>query len=285
MENESLIKNEELTQSKQTAENEELAKNKQAVKNKKTVKKKFLKIGLPVTAGVVAVFIIAGLINNAIKISKFNAIGAEYRDGLITFGTYEQDNKTDNGKEAIEWLVLDIKDGKALVVSKYALDCKPYDQTHKDVTWETCTLRKWLNNEFLNDAFNDAQKSKILTSTVPADMNPKYITNPGKETQDKIFLLSINEANKYFLFSGKIKCTPTSYATNNGAERNRKNGNCQWWLRSPDYDYTYASCVSDDGEISGRKVYNTSELELFGKKIYMETELAVRPAMWIDLKA
>lgn len=67
----------------------------------------------------------------------------------VFFGAYEQDNNTANGKENIEWLVLEVKDGKALVTSKYALDCKPYNTSYTDVTWENCTLRRWLNNDFI----------------------------------------------------------------------------------------------------------------------------------------
>ena len=68
----------------------------------------------------------------------------------VNFGTYEQDNNTSNGKEEVEWLVLEVKDGKALIISKYALDCKPYNTGLTGATWETCTLRKWLNNNFIN---------------------------------------------------------------------------------------------------------------------------------------
>ena len=68
----------------------------------------------------------------------------------VSFGKYEQDNNTSNGKEKIEWLVLEVKDGKALVISKYALDCKPYNTSSTNVTWETCSLRNWLNNDFIN---------------------------------------------------------------------------------------------------------------------------------------
>ncbi|MDY6017558.1 MAG: TIR domain-containing protein, partial [Oscillospiraceae bacterium] len=70
----------------------------------------------------------------------------------VFFGAYEQDNSASNGKEHIEWLVLEVKDGKALVISKYALDCKQYNTNYTDVTWEACTLRRWLNNDFINAA-------------------------------------------------------------------------------------------------------------------------------------
>ena len=70
----------------------------------------------------------------------------------IKFGSYEQDNNTSNGKEAIEWLVLDVQGNKVFLVSRYNLDVQPYNKTSGSVTWEKCTLRTWLNNDFLNHA-------------------------------------------------------------------------------------------------------------------------------------
>ena len=73
----------------------------------------------------------------------------------VRFGTYEQDNKTSNGQEKIEWLVLAKKDGKILVVSKYVLDFKQYNSDWVTSTWESCTLRKWMNGTFLKNAFTE----------------------------------------------------------------------------------------------------------------------------------
>lgn len=190
----------------------------------------------------------------------------------VFFGAYEQDNNTSNGKENVEWLVLEVKDGKALVVSKYALDCKQYNTSNTYVTWETCTLRKWLNNDFINAAFSSYEKAMIPTVTVSADKNPYYSTNPGNATQDQVFLLSITEANKYFNSNGAIRCEPTDYAVANGA-RESDNGNCWWWLRSPGYTHYYAANVYDIGVVyeNGYVVYNDNS--------------AVRPAMWIDIDA
>ena len=75
----------------------------------------------------------------------------------VTFGTYEQDNNESNGAEEIEWQVLDKKDGKVLLLSKYALDCKQYNAEWEYVTWETCTLRSWLNEEFYKTAFTSKE--------------------------------------------------------------------------------------------------------------------------------
>ena len=190
----------------------------------------------------------------------------------INFGVYEQDNNTSNGKEDVEWLVLEIKDGKALVISKYALDCKQYNTSYTDVTWETSTLRKWLNNDFLGAAFSAEEKAIIPTVTVSADKNPKFSTNPGNATQDKVFLLSIPEAIKYFSSDSARQCEPTDFAVANGAWE-IDSGNCWWWLRSPGGKQLYAANVDTDGDVyrNGNDVDNDN--------------IAVRPALWIDLNS
>lgn len=114
----------------------------------------------------------------------------------IDFGAYEQDNDSSNGKENIEWLVLAKRDNRLFVISRYALDCQQYNTEYVDISWENCTLRKWLNDDFFNAAFSDWEKDMIPTITVSKDKNPDYTTNPGSVTQDKIFLLSITEANE-----------------------------------------------------------------------------------------
>ena len=200
---------------------------------------------------------------------KWNVIKNIKVGGTYKFGAYEQDNNTSNGKEDIEWLVLEIKDGKALVISKYALDCKPYNTSYEDVTWETCPLRNWLNIDFINAAFSAEEKAMIPTVTVSADNNPEYSTNPGKATQDQVFLLSITEANKYFSSDSARQCEPTDYAVDND-DGESYSGNCWWWLRSPGEYQTDAANVYQAGDVSerGRRVYH------YG---------AVRPAIWISL--
>lgn len=187
----------------------------------------------------------------------------------VFFGAYEQDNNTSNGKEDVEWLVLEVKDGKVLVISKYALDCKQYNTSYTDVTWETCTLRKWLNNDFINAAFSAEENAIIPTVTVSADKNPRCSTNPGNATQDRVFLLSITEANKYFSSDSAKQCKPTDYAVANGACESYS-GEYWWWLRSPGLDQNDAAYVTD------------SHVSEFGKGVDY-VHCAVRPAMWISL--
>ena len=207
-----------------------------------------------------------------IRLTKFKEQFKGIKVGnYIKFGAYEQDNNTSNGKEDVEWLVLEVKDGKALVISKYALDCKPYNTSYTgDVTWETCTLRKWLSNDFLGSAFSAEEKAMIPTVTVSADKNPDYSTNPGNATQDQVFLLSITEVNKYFSSDSARQCEPTDYAVANGVWKSGS-GSCWWWLRSPGGNQCTAAIVNYDGDVGedGLSVVDDSD--------------AVRPALWIDL--
>ena len=189
----------------------------------------------------------------------------------VLFGEYEQDKDISNGKEDIAWLVLEVKDGKALVVSKYALDCKQYNTSNTIVTWETCTLRKWLNNDFINAAFSSYERAMIPTVMVSADKRPGHSANPGNATQDQVFLLSITEANKYFNSNGARQCEPTDYAVANGSRESHSGNFCWWWLRSPGSTQDSAAYVYSGGGVieSGNDVdYNDG---------------AVRPAMWITM--
>ena len=191
----------------------------------------------------------------------------------VTFGSYEQDNDTSNGKEPIEWIVLDVKDNRSLLISKYALDCQPYNTSYGEATWETCSLRKWLNSIFLNAAFNAEEQSRIISSEVPADKNPSHKTSPGNNTTDTVFLLSIPEANQYFKTDEDRRCEPTAYAKGKGCYVNPSVGACWWWLRSPGISSNNAARVIHLGNVypGGEYVHNSRG--------------TVRPAMWIDLDA
>lgn len=199
------------------------------------------------------------------KVKSVN-VGDTYR-----FGSYEQDNNKSNGQEDIEWLVLAKEGTKILVISKEALDCKPYNTSYTDVTWETCTLRKWLNNDFINAAFSADERTMIPTVTVSADKNPDYSANPGNATQDQVFLLSITEVNKYFSSDSARQCKPTDYAVANGAWE-RDSGNC-WWLRSLGDILFSAAYVNRGGGVRE----NGYTVDVGGN--------AVRPALWIDLNS
>ena len=131
------------------------------------------------------------------NINENSAILASFQPGdYITFGTYPQGP---NGEvQPIEWLILNVQEGKALLISRYGLDVKSYNAEYCDTTWEQCTLRTWLNNDFLSTAFTIAEQEAILLSNVDnskAQCNNSYNTTGGNNTQDKIFLLSYAEVH------------------------------------------------------------------------------------------
>ena len=252
-------------------------------------KKKIKKI-ITITAPIVCVLIVFLILLKTVIIpkQKYNAAvakyGQEYVDAFyalnvgdtLVFGTYEQDNDTTNGKEDIEWLVLTKENNKILVVSDKALDCKPYNQSRDYVTWETCSLRNWLNNDFINAAFTAEERAMIPTVTVSADMNPEYNTNPGNATKDRVFLLSIVETEKYFTSDEARKCVPTEYAISNGAytsDSYTKGGKvtCWWWLRSPGGNRNRAAYVDLDGSVFRNGYFVSYD------------DGSVRPAMWISI--
>lgn len=186
----------------------------------------------------------------------------------VFFGSYEQDNNTSNGKEDIEWIVLARESKRIFVISRYALDCQQYDISYGIVTWESCWLRRWLNMEFLNEAFSGAEQAMIPNVTVSADN-----TNFGNDTTDQVFLLSISEVNEYLASNDDRQCQGTEYCFAQGASK-FSDGSCCWWLRSPgrfDGYYGEAAYVLSYGYVSdGGDVHDGS---------------AVRPALWINLES
>ena len=218
------------------------------------------------------------------------ALEAKFTVGnYVEFGTYPQ---TASGTDStpIEWLVLARDGNKALLTSRYGLDAQHYNKEYKSVTWETCTLRTWLNSTFMNKAFTTEEQKAILTTTVDNSSSQGYSgwsTNGGNNTQDQIFLLSYAEENKYFGVeywsnSGadkntKARVKPTAYAEKQGAYTNSdyktEDGSSAgwWWLRSPGSHQSRAALVYTDGSLrSGSASSDT---------------VCIRPAMWVNLDA
>ncbi len=189
---------------------------------------------------------------------------------IVTFGRYVQ--KTEGQPEPIEWKVLAKEDDRILLISRYALEYKTYNSRDKSgIKWENCSLRKWLNETFLKAAFTKDEKALILSVTVNADKNPKFRISPGKSTTDRVFLLSIMEAEKYFETDNDRQCQATSYCQSKGRYSN-EDGTCWWWLRSPGKGTYSAADVRGNGNVCCE-----------GNQItILET---VRPALWITLES
>ena len=197
---------------------------------------------------------------------------------IVTFGRYEQDEDSENGYEPIEWIVLDVQDGRALLLSRYGLDVQPYHEEYQDVSWEYCTLRDWLNYDFMNDAFSYEERQAILQVNVdngPAQGYSEYNAPGCDSTLDYVFLLSYYEAFSLYLGSDEARmCVPTEFAIDMGVystEDYQVDGQftASWWLRSPGSRGVWAMYVFDDGSRASGDVNDEEHL--------------VRPAMWVSL--
>ena len=167
---------------------------------------------------------------------------------IISFGHYEQDNDSSNCAEPIEWRVLANGNGLATLISVKALDCIPFHAKREPVTWDACTLRKWLNEDFLNAAFTEEERAQLAVANVPAGDNPEYPTDSGKDTQDRAYLLNIDEAEQFFTSNEDRVCDLTAYASARGAKTNDA-GACWWWLRSPGDETHDAADVNFNGSV------------------------------------
>ncbi len=212
-------------------------------------------------------------INSAYVKYKYAKLKNAKVGDYVVFGSYEQDNNTYNGTEQIEWLVLEKTENRSLLISKYALDSKPYNITDTDATWETCSLRQWLNGSFIYSAFSTEELAMIPTVTVSADKNPYKSTNPGNATQDKVFLLSMNEVYNYLGHSANERISNlTAYAIAQGAAKTSCTETYWWWLRSPGGSQSLATSACTDGIVNA-----------VGSRVN-RSDGAVRPAIWIQFE-
>lgn len=186
----------------------------------------------------------------------------------ISLGRYRKGNQSSIESDEIIWQVLDIDGDKLLIISKYGLVCQRFNKTFGEVTWEQSTLREWLNGCFYNEVFSVQEKNVVEERTITADVNPKYDSDPGNNTRDKVFLLSIDDAKEYFSSDFDRECEVTDYLKNHGAENHPVK--CEWWLRTPGNENERIAFVNTAGMIMqyGNQADNDS--------IY------VRPAAWID---
>ena len=271
----------EAEEAERQVEQKRIAIEKEAKKRKKTI---------AIAASIVIACIAFVIVMTTVIIpkQKYNAIVAKYGQEYINsfyalnvgdtfiFGSYEQDNNITNGKENLEWLVLSKDGDKVLLISKYALDCQQYYSFYQSVTWENCSLRKWLNGTFLRTAFSKEERAMIPSVTVSEDENPNYTTILGNNKTDQVFLLSIKEANKYFSSDEERKCAPTDYAiaqdvwTSDSIKVDGK-ATCWWWLRSTGLNFHDAAGVNAAGSVDDKGFAVNHSV------------CAVRPAVWLNL--
>lgn len=166
----------------------------------------------------------------------------------VTLGSYAA--SADGTKSPVEWTVLENRNGYALLISKYAVDCLPYHDSWADMTWEKCSLRSWLNIDFLEKAFSPEERKGIVSSTV---VNRDNSGNPGGAvTNDQVFILDIDELEKYFDSDEDRRAGATDYAQSQGAFVDQKRDACWYWVRNPGDSPRYAVYVNCLGDILER---------------------------------
>ena len=171
----------------------------------------------------------------------------EYWPGnTVTFGCFEG--------TPIRWRVMDERGRMRMLFAEEIVTRRTYHDTPTDTSWRECDLRKWLNGEFLQEAFTPLERAKITAVRVENPRNAKYFTNAGLNTMDKVYVMNTVEAEKYL-----------------PDEKDRATGDW-WWLRTPGSNLFSAVAVYDDGS-----------LYEFGIHVHYENG-GVRPVLWVLLK-
>ena len=171
----------------------------------------------------------------------------------VHFASYNSSIYSDE-RSPIPWLVLDIQDGKMLLLSNTYLSKDHYHVVLMgEPVWETCSIRERLNAQLINKFFTEEEKELILLTDITTEANPEFGTAGGPDTQDRLFLLSYNEVMQYLpepedrLFDGN-----------------------EWLLRNLGKDSDRAVCVETDGTIN-----------LEGSGVIWDAP--TRFAMWVDI--
>ena len=191
----------------------------------------------------------------------------------ITLGTYPQTASGDDNTP-IEWICLDRKGDSALLITKYAIKAAKYNYIYDTVTWEDCSLRRILNEDFLQDHFSIEEQEAIMTKSISVDIAS---SSSKKDVQDKIFILNNNEVRQYFKTKESRMCALTENVANiknmSFISSQKVDGKqaCAWWLRDAVTEGNSAYIVNEYGAIWG-----------YGYEV--DWTICVRPAMWVDLE-
>ncbi|MDR0818076.1 MAG: DUF6273 domain-containing protein [Oscillospiraceae bacterium] len=200
----------------------------------------------------------------------------------------------------IEWQVLEIDStaGKALLIPTELIGFWAYNSKNEETIWENSSIRKWLNDEFYNSVFSDSQRAAILETDIENKANPNTGVGGGVNTKDKVFLLSYDEANKYFSNDGsreaEYNATEAQYSALAKALADKSVSENWyykvtydeaigelssyvgytdwWWLRTSGPESGRVACVNYNGSLDR----NNEIFEPLG---------GLRPAIWVNIKA
>ena len=218
----------------------------------------------------------------------------------IVFGEYEIDG-ADNGKEGIKWVILDKdeENNRALVMSKYVIEASVYHNKTGDVTWETSYIRKWLNSDFYNNAFNNYEQDLIEEIIVQTkdEIHENYMTKGGNVTKDKVFLLSTDEIEKYLFQNKNLLCASVTMDinkealySNSGYDRYLFSSN-ERYIEKYDDRLFYADYLTrspgvfqDEVKVVQPYYYDSFYSSFARPGFFSDSYIGIRPAMWVKLK-
>lgn len=179
------------------------------------------------------------------------AIGQVQPGERILFGRGME--KKGRGETKLAWRVLRREEGRLLLLCERPVAVLPYHREPQEVTWEGCDLRRWLNTVLLPLSFSEAERARILPTVVENPGNPQFGSSGGADTEDRLFLLSVEET---------LALLP---------EDGARALDCWWWLRSPGFDNAFAAAVTPDGSVSKLGSFVEGD------------DYAVRPALWVNV--
>ena len=184
--------------------------------------------------------------NAAAYLKKCENYLAHSLGATVAFGNY-------NGKEIL-WKVLR-KDGyRCLLLAKEPVDFRQYHSERVNITWSTCALRKWLNKQFVEEAFSFQERMSIMLMLHRNDTDPRWDRENGPDTKDKVFIFNKQELDEYL-----PRIEDRAIHT-------------WWWLRGHGCSNLNQQAVYNDGTVYENGVSSNS------------SEPGVLPAMWIRLK-
>lgn len=191
---------------------------------------------------------------------------------FVQFGRMEQDATADENADPIDWVVLDVQGGKALLISVKVLDVLPFNSRVEPVDWDKSEIRAWLNGGFKLNSFSAAERSIMLDSTLMNAANKDYGTSSGAPTVDQIFLLSAEEAEHYYRSDASRFTYPSDAAAAKAKASQTPflGKNMVWWLRTAGKFTRFTAFVTEDGRVNRDGAM-------------VSLNYGVRPAVWIDM--
>ena len=210
---------------------------------------------------------------DARRVSKeVRAVAATPVGEVVTFGHYETDGDTENGEEALRWIVLSNRDDLVTLITEQSIAGMRYHFNASETNWAECSLRSWLNGTFYTSAFDLTEADFICKNYITTPANPDFPSPNGEATVDKVYLLSMNEALQYFrtLSDRKLTCTTASYTQT----YTNSDDFCCWWLRTPGARLESAVGVDPTGQVM-----------TVGYDCYKNDQIGVRPVIVIDISA